>query len=286
MSIIVKWQSLEDGGTSRHELVQNAKTLIRNGGEQSALGCSLLSAILQEHTSNARPSDNLSSDKRHQIRRQFECTDLFDISSFGIQVHISIFLKYLKHVKLHFINFYLIFQTLQDIVEKGALNNQGDIIFAEKLLQLVRTALCWGQSTLMLPALLFDSDRKEQSEAWTTLITNDKFFITLGMLGRQGEPLLSPVLSCLEQLTYAIAGCSEMDKENALRLARALFPLLGVAPSPAPATALRRLVVNYSRHLLSLPPDEFLQFLTTLLAYIEHLIRLSALEEAVRIFLF
>lgn len=177
-----------------------------------------------------------------------------------------------------------IFQTLQEIVERGALNNQDDIIFAEKLLQLVRTALCWGQLTLMLPALLFDSDRKEQSEAWTALITNDKFFITLGVLGRNGEPLLSPVLSCLEQLTYVIAGCSEMDKENALRLARALFPLLGVAPSPAPATALRRLVINHSRHLLSLPPNEFLQFLTTLLAYIEHLIRLSALEEAVSFF--
>lgn len=96
MSIIVKWQSLEDGGASRHALVQEAKSLIVSGGDQSALGCSLLSAVLQEHTSNARRSDNLSSDKRQQIRRQFECTDLFDISSFGIQVLICYY-PYLKY---------------------------------------------------------------------------------------------------------------------------------------------------------------------------------------------
>lgn len=89
MAIMVKRLSLQDAGSERRRYIEQARALVSEGpGSPSALlGCSLLHALLLEHSITVRSSDSgLPWVQHFKLKKQFEAAELRTIFAFIMKV--------------------------------------------------------------------------------------------------------------------------------------------------------------------------------------------------------
>jgi hypothetical protein len=86
IAIMVKRQSVEDGGEDRAIVVKEVQQLITSGNQQmQTIGCAIISAVMQEYATTVKSSDvGLPWEVHFKVKKQFEVSDLQTIFKFSV----------------------------------------------------------------------------------------------------------------------------------------------------------------------------------------------------------
>ncbi|CAG5101281.1 Similar to Xpo4: Exportin-4 (Mus musculus) [Cotesia congregata] len=84
IAIMVKRKSVEDSGANRGVLLNQVESMVTSGdSKRQLLGCSIMSALMQEYATTAKSSEvGLTWDLHFKAKQQFEITDLKRIFKF------------------------------------------------------------------------------------------------------------------------------------------------------------------------------------------------------------
>jgi hypothetical protein len=86
IAIMVKRQSVDDGGEDRAVVIKEMQQLITSGNQQmQAIGCAIISAVMQEYATTVKSSDvGLPWEVHFKVKKQFEISDLQNIFKFSV----------------------------------------------------------------------------------------------------------------------------------------------------------------------------------------------------------
>jgi hypothetical protein len=86
IAIMVKRQSVEDGGEDRAVVVKEVQHLITSGNQpMQTIGCAIMGAMMQEYATTVKSSDvGLSWEVHFKVKKQFELSDLQNIFKFSV----------------------------------------------------------------------------------------------------------------------------------------------------------------------------------------------------------
>ena len=86
IAIMVKRQSVEDGGEDRAVVVKEVQQLITSGNQpMQSIGCAIIGAMMQEYATTVKSSDvGLAWEVHFRVKKQFELSDLQNIFKFSV----------------------------------------------------------------------------------------------------------------------------------------------------------------------------------------------------------
>jgi hypothetical protein len=86
IAIMVKRQSVEDGGEDRAAVVKEVQQLITSGNQpMQTIGCAIIGAMMQEYATTVKSSDvGLPWEVHFKVKKQFELSDLQNIFKFSV----------------------------------------------------------------------------------------------------------------------------------------------------------------------------------------------------------
>ena len=188
IAIIVKRQSIEDMGADRRMVLAEVKQLIVGGNMQmQMIGCSILSAMMQEYATTIKSSDvGLPWETHFKAKKQFELTDLMSIFQFCLHA--------LKELSL----------TLTTVPIPPERHN-----LVLRLTTLAESVLSWSFINVHLPRKLISVFETDQNPSlrpgapWKDIILDPAIaplFFSLHMKVRHDSELSHHTLNCLVQL--------------------------------------------------------------------------------------
>eukprot|EP00094_Tigriopus_californicus_P000138 TCALIF_00134-PA protein Name:"Similar to xpo4 Exportin-4 (Xenopus laevis)" AED:0.05 eAED:0.05 QI:354/0.88/0.9/1/1/1/10/107/1127 len=202
MAIIIKRQSVDDLGEDRRMVLQEVQQLISNGNMQmQMIGCSILSAMMQEYATTVKSSDvGLAWEIHFRVKKQFELTDLKSIFQFCIQA----------------------LQELSNRVQQPIEPDLNNLLL--RLISLTESVLSWNFINVHLPKKLisvFESDQNPSLRpgiTWKDIILDPsiiQLFFNLHLKIRSDSELTHHSLNCLIQLS-SLSGSVMTKKETRL----------------------------------------------------------------------
>ena len=257
IAIMVKRGSVVDQGAERRVIIGQVELLINSGDKQKQLlGCSMISALMQEYATTVKSSDvGLSWELHFKAKKQFELTDLKTIMNLSIR-------------------------SLDGIIKAGI--NEDNVTVLKQLLCIAESVLTWGFIHMHLPKRLvgvfegvYESDNSPAlrlNHIWYDIAMNEKvldLFFTMYYKVRTNPQLAHHARNCLVQwasLSGAVARESD-DKAKYLGIYMDRFinllcniqimdqEALGIAH------IIRKLMTFFRGAFKQLPPDVFRSYM-------------------------
>jgi len=276
IAIIVKRQSIDDMGADRRQVLAEVKQLIVGGNMQmQMIGCSILSAMMQEYATTVKSSDvGLPWETHFKAKKQFELTDLISIFQFCLQA-----LKELSPT----------------LAQHPIAPERHNLVL--RLTTLAESVLSWSFINVHLPKKLISVFETDQNPSlrpgapWKDVVLDPeiaKMFFELHMKVRHDSELSHHTMNCLVQLA-SLNGNVMSSKEVRLRyLANflghllALVDNLGAIGHIQPMEALgcsnitRKLMLFFPPSLqVNLEPGILDKFLKQITALTGHFLKLA-----------
>lgn len=187
IAIMVKRQSVEDGGVDRGVVINEVQQLITSANQQMQMtGCAIITALMQEYATTIKSSDvGLPWEIHFALKKKFESSDLRDIFKFSVAA--------LKELSGQLT--YPLSPELEYLVRRLAIISE--------------MVLSWTFMAVNLPKKLisvFESDQSPSlrpSQTWKEIILEPgliAFFFDFHWRVRNNESIRHHSLTCLIQL--------------------------------------------------------------------------------------
>ena len=268
IAIMVKRQSVEDGGEDRARVIAEVQQLITSGNQQmQMMGCAIITAIMQEYATTVKSSDvGLAWEIHFKVKKQFESSDLQTIFKFSVSA--------LKEL------------SAQITVPLGAEMEY----LLRRLIMISETVLSWTFINVNLPKKLisvFESDQSPSLRpgvAWKDILLDPTlvaFMFDFHWRVRSNPSISHHTLSCLVQLASLngqTLNAKNLRMEYLTNYVRSLTQLIenigrsGTVPGKEAlgiSTVVRKLILFYPPNILVSIDGELLQ------KYLEQLVSLT-----------
>ena len=268
IAIMVKRQSVEDGGKDRSLVIAEVQQLIASGNQQmQMMGCAIITALMQEYATTVKSSDvGLPWELHFKVKKQFESTDLQTIFRFSIS-------------------------ALKELSAQIVLPLNSDMEYLlRRLVMISETVLSWTFINVNLPKKLisvFESDQSPSLRpgvAWKEILLEPSlvpFIFDFHWRVRTSSSISHHTLSCLVQLASLngqTLNAKNLRLEHLTTYVRSLTQLIenigrtGSIPGKEAlgiSTIVRKLILFYPPNILVNIEGELLQ------KYLEQLVSLT-----------